>query len=215
MICIKVENFDESESFKCRSREDFCMKISEITKEALKTMKPLRIATIAACLFSSLFGMLRPYFLGKLLDNADSPKGVVITLSCVVLFLLVTDSLINWLQNFLWFKMIFRGVYLLRLRLFSEMMKQDAAYFTKNQGGDIVNRLLNDSAAYAEKVLISIPMLLLNVTTLVVVFVIIGSFQIYISLALLLISLLYFISYRAMNKRLREYAKRSDRKSVV
>lgn len=189
------------------------MKISKITTEALKPMRILRIATVGACLFSSLFGMLRPYFLGKLLDNADSPKRVVITLSFVVLFLLVTDSLINWLQNFLWFKMIYRGTCLLRQRLFSEVLKQDVSYFTKNPGGDIVNRLLNDSAAYAEKVLISIPMLLLNVTQLAVVFVIVGCYQLYISLALALVSILYFISYRAMNKKLREFSKRSGEDS--
>lgn len=185
------------------------MRISKITKEALKPMKSLRIVAVGACLFSSIFGMLSPYFLGELLDNADSSKEIVVTLSCLVLFLLVMDAMINWMQNFLWFKMIFRGIYLLRVRLFSEVMKQDVEYITKTQGGDIVNRLLNDSAVYVEKVLISIPMLLLNVTTLAVVFVIIGGFQIYISLALLFISILYFISYRVMNKKMREHAKRS------
>lgn len=185
------------------------MKISKITREALKPMKFLRTGAIGACMFCEIFGMLSPYFLGKLLDNANSKKETVITLSCIVLFLLVMEALINWIQNFLWFKMIFRGIYLLRVRLFSEVMKQDVEYITKTQSGDIVNRLLNDSAVYVEKVLISIPMLLINVTTLAVVFVIIGRFQIYISLALLFISVLYFISYRAMNKKMREHAKRS------
>lgn len=140
--------------------------------------------------------MIEPYYLGKLLDQTESPMEVIITLSVIIIVLLISGFLLDWLQNFMWFKMIYKEIYLVRKKLFQEVIQQNYDYITKNQCGDIVNRLINDSAVYTEKQLITIPMLMINVSTLVVIFSVIAFLNVYIALILLAISVLYFASYR-------------------
>ena len=181
-------------------------KVVTIVKETLSNIKKFRYFTVSICLFSYLFGMIQPYYLGKLLDQAELPASVIITLCGIILVLLISNFLLDWLQNFLWFKMIYKGIYLVRKRLFKEVIQQNFEYITKNQCGDIVNRLINDSAVYAEKQLITMPMLLINVSTLVVIFSVIAFLNIYIALILFVISILYFASYRFFDKKLRKYA---------
>lgn len=188
-------------------------KVVTIVKETLSNIKKFHYFTVSICLFSYLFGMIQPYYLGKLLDQAESSAGVMITLCGIILVLLISDFLLNWLQNFLWFKMIYKGIYLIRKRLFKEVIQQNFEYITKNQCGDIVNRLINDSAVYAEKQLITMPMLLINVSTLVVIFSVIAFLNIYIALILFAISILYFASYRFFDKKLRKYVLRSGEDS--
>lgn len=189
------------------------MKISGIVKETLKQITKLRYFAVIACLFSFLFGMIQPYYLGKLLDQAESPVEVITTLCLIILVLLVSGFLLNWLQNFFWFKMIYKGIYLVRKRLFKEVIHQNYEYITKNSSGDIVSRLINDSSIYAEKQLITMPMLLINVSTLVVIFCVISFLNLYIALILFLISILYFASYRFFDKKLRECARQSGEDS--
>lgn len=189
------------------------MRIVNIVKETLNKIRGYRIFTVFVCLFSYLFGMIEPYYLGKLLDQTESPMKVIITLSVIIIVLLISGFLLDWLQNFMWFKMIYKGIYLVRKKLFQEVIQQNYDYITKNQCGDIVNRLINDSAVYTEKQLITIPMLMINVSTLVVIFSVIAFLNVYIALILLAISVLYFASYRFFDKKLREFALRSGEDS--
>lgn len=189
------------------------MKIRGTVKETLKQVTMQRYFAVIACLFSFLFGMIQPYYLGKLLDQAESSVEVITTLCIIILVLLVSDFLLNWLQNFFWFKMIYKGIYLVRKRLFKEVVHQNYEYITKNSCGDIVSRLINDSSIYAEKQLITMPMLLINVSTLVVIFCVISFLNLYIAWILFLISILYFASYRFFDKKLRECARQSGEDS--
>ena len=81
-------------------------KVVTIVKETLSNIKKFRYFTVSICLFSYLFGMIQPYYLGKLLDQAELPASVIITLCGIILVLLISNFLLDWLQNFLWFKMI-------------------------------------------------------------------------------------------------------------
>lgn len=189
------------------------MKIVNIINESLNQIKGFRYLSVSICMFSYIFGMLQPYYLGKLLDQAESPALVIITICAIIIVLLISDFLLDWLQNFMWFKMIYKGVLLVRKRLFKEVIRQNYDYLTKNQCGDIVNRLINDSAVYTEKQLITVPMLLINVSTLVIIFSVIAFLNIYIALILLAISIVYFVSYRFFDKKLRIYALRSGEDS--
>lgn len=188
------------------------MKLTKITKEVLKPIRGFRIFVVCIFLISNFVALLRPFFLGKLLDHLNSPLHSIIKLSLLILFLLLLDFILDWAQNYLWFKMIYKGIYLLRSKIFNEVIKNNFSFFSKSNSGDIINRMINDSAQFAEKTLIMIPMLLMNLSTIIIVFTFIFRINLVISLVILILSLLYFLSYRYINCKLREYSL-AERKS--
>lgn len=179
------------------------MSVRTIAKQVFRPLKGLQIFVVVVYGLENIFVVLQPYFMGKLIDSLHIGIDELLRLAVYVTMFVALEFLLNWYQNYLWFKMIYKGVFLLRSTIFEKVIDNSLNFFVKNKAGDIVNKVMNDVAQYAEKTLITLPMLLMNLLTLAVVFGMIFSLEIKIGIVLFIICILYFLSYRYINMQLR------------
>lgn len=182
------------------------MRIEKYRKEMMIRLRWTRVHATVANALSTIVGMLVPYLIGKGIDgisDAGTEKaGLAVAIIATVLF----SFLLNWYQNYQWFKMIYNGQTVLRGGMSGGIAKNSYRFWCGKKSGDVVNRLINDAAQYAEGCLISVPMLILNGFTLVVAFVLIFQYSVPIGIVIMAICLVYFFSYRYINVKLRKYS---------
>lgn len=157
------------------------MKLDENKKELTKSFRTQQIMLIIACLLNTVVSMLIPYLMGKLIDGLSNPELSLIKLSTAIVALTFVGFLLNWNQNYKWFRLIYRGDVSMRSMMFEGVVKNPYSFFCKNQSGDITNRILNDAAQYADNCLISV--------------------------LLLAACIIYFFSYKRINIKLRKYSR--------
>ncbi len=183
------------------------MKLDENKKELTKSFRTQQIMLIGACMINTVVSMLIPYLMGKLIDGLSNPELSLIKLSTAIVALTFIGFLLNWNQNYKWFRLMYRGDVSMRSMMFEGVVKNPYSFFCKNQSGDITNRILNDAAQYADNCLIRLPMLLINVISLVVAFFFIFNYSLLIGVLLLVACITYFFSYKRINIKLRKYSR--------
>jgi len=192
--------------------------VEQMISSQLKPILKLRVLVMLINMVYTVVGLIQPYILGKILDSLTSSVNLVMFQIIISIIILFISFLLNWLQNYLWFKMIYHGNYLSRSKIFSELLKNDIHYFNTNANGDILNRVINDVAQFSEKLLITFPMLVLNIfTIIVIIFFLFYMNYIMVSLIVIL-SIIYFFYYKSLNKKLREsmiYERKSFSKQMT
>lgn len=173
----------------------------------LRSLSPLRFFVVIIFILCDAIGLAQPFFLGKIIDGLTTGVDIaeMKALFLICLILLLVSSILNYLQNYLWFKMIYKGHMISRSRTFKEVLCQNFDFYKSHANGDIINRVLNDSAIVAESKLITVPIFILNITTLVVVFFFLFLMEPLLGGIVLILSVLYFVYYVFLNKRLRIY----------
>lgn len=92
-----------------------------------------------------IISLLPPYFLGKLLDKL-SVGGSEFFLFSFLLFLVTgLDFLLNWFQNYLWFKMSFWSAKEVRNLVFDALMKVNGFSGGEHQRLVIARALVRDA----------------------------------------------------------------------
>ena len=174
----------------------------------LHPLKKLRIFVVITFIASDIVGLAQPFVLGKIIDAITTLDSGVVNLFVLDFALLVTSFLLNYIQNYYWFKMIHAGSNLTRKSLFKETLHQSHAFFRTYNRGDILNRLLNDSSRISESHLITIPMYILNISTLLIVFTFLYMQNVVLALIVTIFSFIYFFYYSTLNRKLRKYSER-------
>lgn len=182
------------------------MKIEKYRQEMMTKLRGTRVHATAANAVSTIAGMLVPYLIGKGIDSISDAGAEKLGLAVAIIVTVLFNFLLNWYQNYQWFRMIYNGQTVLRGGMFGGIAKNPHRFRCGKKSGDAVNRLVNDAAQYAESCLISGPMLFLNGLTLIIAFTFIFRYSIPIGIAILMICLVYFFSYRYINGRLRKYS---------
>lgn len=160
-----------------------------------------------SCL-SAVVTMIVPWLLGQMIDilgNGDNTK--IIRRAIVIITFVVIQFFLDWLQNYQWCKMLYLGETAMRVQMFQGIAGNPYLFFQRKKNGDLANRVLNDAGQYADNCLITIPMLVVNGVTILVDFAFIFYYNIVIGMGLLITCVLYFYSYKEINKKLRKYAK--------
>lgn len=183
-------------------------KSSKLLKEKLKSIRKFRIFVITVFILCDLLSLLQPYVLGKIIDNLGDGGKEVIHLVMFGLALLLISFILNYIQNYNWFKMMKSANMIGRNFLLTEVLKQNFAFFKKFNNGDISNRILIDSANLTDNITVKNAILLLNISTLVIVFSLMFSLDVVISTCILIFSIFYFLYYRLINKQLRKLSKK-------
>ncbi|MDL2302330.1 ABC transporter ATP-binding protein, partial [Lachnospiraceae bacterium OttesenSCG-928-D06] len=186
--------------------------IKELLKKKLQPIYKFRYVVMIVYMLCDLFGLLQPFLLGKIIDQLANNTNTSKYLYIITVGVVIISFLFNWLQNYLWFKMIYTGTGITRSVLLSEVMKNDSSFFEKHANGDIMNRIIIDTAQYTEQLLITVPIAVLNVFTLLIVFAFLFSMNTVLAIVVILLSVIYFIYYKALNKKLKKYM-RSERES--
>lgn len=181
--------------------------MNSLTKSILNNLLYFRIFLLIICTLSTIVQLAVPFLIGKLFDMLTDREEQAIRLCWLVLFTILIDFLLNWFQNYVWFKLIHKGTALFRTGFFQIVLNRDYAFFTKMETGDVLNRVINDSSLYAQSQLIKLPMLFINVISLACVFIFLIYTSLLLSTIIILLSVLYFLSYLRLNKKLREAGK--------
>ncbi len=177
-------------------------------KEKLKKLSSLRVLVVVVFILCDVIGLIQPYILGKIIDVLSGTKGDIFLLFGISLFILIISFILNYTQNYYWFKMIYKGESISREAIFKEVLHQKFSFFKTYTSGDILNRILNDSAKYAESKLIIVPMFILNISTLVIVFFFLFLMNTKLALAVFIMSFVYFIYYGFLNRKLTAFSKK-------
>ncbi len=186
------------------------MKIEAIRKDVCKKLMPFRIASILLTGILTLLSVASVYVSGKLLDAVSQSWDKVVSLGIIFLVITLLEFIINWTQNYFWFRSIYKGISMFRSQVFAHVMRHPLSFFVKSQSGDVINRMINDAATYAESAVISMPMLVTNILRLVIVWGFVLWLNWAIALLLLVFCLLYFLSYTYINKKLRIYSEKKQ-----
>ena len=182
--------------------------IHSFLNQTLHPLKKLRIFVVITFIASDIAGLAQPFVLGKIIDAITIGDKGVVNLFVLDLVLLVTSFVLNYVQNYYWFKMIHAGSTLTRKALFKETLHQSHAFFRTYNRGDILNRLLNDSSRVSESRLITVPMYILNISTLLIVFTFLYMQNVVLAFIVTIFSITYFLYYSTFNRKLRKYSER-------
>lgn len=183
------------------------MKVRELAKNRLRELQGLRLFVLVVLFIDSVVPLLIPYYMGYLLDHIHDPAVRWTRSILLLVFLIVIEFVLNWTQNFLWHKMQHQGAAILRTAMFEKVIHNPWSFFRDNTGGDIVNRILNNASQYASAYLIQIPMLVMNLIMIVFTMGFIMSLSVPIGIMLTVVCVIYFLSYRIINIKLREHAR--------
>ena len=182
--------------------------LNSFLKKTLLPLKKLRIFVVITFIASDIAGLAQPFVLGKIIDGITVGDKGVVRLFVLDFVLLVTSFLLNYVQNYYWFKMIHAGSSFTRKALIKETLHQSHLFFRTYNRGDILNRLLNDSSRVSESHLITMPMYILNISTLLIVFTFLYMQNVVLALVVTVFSLIYFLYYSTLNRKLRKYSEK-------
>lgn len=180
------------------------MNMRNLAKSLFKPLYGLRFGVMLLIGAQQITAVLQPYYMGKLIDQVQQPVDVLLRTAGILFGIVALDFFLDWTQNYLWFKMDFKSMFLMRSAMFEQLLKKPYAFFQKNKSGDMVSRIMDDAAQYAEKTIIKVPMLLANIMKLCIVFFMIFFLQPVVGCILFAMCVIYFFSYLCINTRLRQ-----------
>lgn len=179
--------------------------ISEISK-ALRPLHRRRNVVVFVSGIYILAGMLPPYLIGLLIDDLYpdfAGASAYLLIIVIIIGLLLICFFLDWLQGYLREDLINRGVGITRSSLFWSVLHKEYQFFLEHPVGDINNKVINDSSTYVKTQLMMVPTLFLNVLHLLVLFGFLFRLNTYMTLLVLLFSIVFSVVYSGINKKLR------------
>jgi len=182
--------------------------MSEISK-ALRPLHRRRNVVVFVSVLYILIGLFPPYLISLLIDDLypdfAGASSYFIIISSILGWLLICFFL-DWLQGYLREDLMNHGAGIARSSVFWSVLHKDYRFFLNHTVGDINNKVLNDSSTYVKTKLMMIPTLVLNVMHLIILFVFLFSLNTYMTLIVLLLSVVFLLGYSGINKKLRFYS---------
>lgn len=125
------------------------------------------IAFLATIIGASLLQLVPPILFGRILDDGigNSDKGLVTTLSLLVVAAAVADALLALVERWLSSKVGEGLIHDLRVALFDHVQRMPLSFFTNTQTGTLVSRLNNDVVGAQRAVTGTLGQVVSNVVT--------------------------------------------------
>ena len=159
---------------------------------------------VALVIVTSALVVATPLLLRKLIDEGVTPKNrtVVIELSLLVAALAVAEGVLSLAQR--WYSArIGEGlIYDLRTQVFSHVLRQPIAFFTRTQTGALVSRLNNDVLGAQQAFTSVLSSVVSNVVSLALIIGTMASLSWQLTLAALALVPFFIIPARIMGRRL-------------
>lgn len=159
---------------------------------------------VALVVVTSALVVATPLLLRKLIDEGVTPKNrtVVIELSLLVAALAVAEGVLSLAQR--WYSArIGEGlIFDLRTQVFSHVLRQPIAFFTRTQTGALVSRLNNDVLGAQQAFTSVLSSVVSNVVSLALIIATMASLSWQLTLAALALVPLFIIPARVMGRRL-------------
>jgi ATP-binding cassette subfamily B protein len=145
-----------------------------------------------------------PLLLREIIDKGITPRdrAVVVELSLVVAVLAILDGLLTLVQR--WYSArIGEGlIYALRTEVFSHVLRQPVAFFTRAQTGALVSRLNSDVLGAQQAFTSVLSSVVSNVVSLTLIIITMASLSWQLTLASLALVPFFLIPARLMGRRL-------------
>jgi ATP-binding cassette subfamily B protein len=132
--------------------------------------------------------VLVPLLLARIVDDGVLPgdRGVVVTLALVTAGIAVASALVGLAQRYLSARIGESLIYDLRTEVFSHVLRQPVAFFTRTQTGALVSRLNGDVIGAQQAFTSTLSGVVSNVVSLVLV----GAAMLYLSWQITIVALL-------------------------
>lgn len=170
-----------------------------IIKEKLKEVYRFRFKVIILCTLQIIISLLPPYFFGKLLDKLSVGGSEFFLFSFILFIIISLDFLLNWFQNYLWFKMNFWSEKEVRNLVFDVLMEQTPEFWSMNSKGSLQSKIMTDAANYAQSHIILFPILFTNLLRLCGITIIMLNMNIILTILIVVMCIIYWFAYRKMN----------------
>jgi ATP-binding cassette subfamily B protein len=155
-------------------------------------------------IFDSALVVATPLLLGQIIDKGVTPgnSAVVIRLSLIIAVIAILDGALTLVQR--WYSSrIGEGlIFDLRTQVFSHVLKQPIAFFTRAQTGALVSRLNNDVIGAQQAFTSTLSGVVSNVVSLLFIVTAMAAISWPLTLAALMLLPLFLIPARVMGRRL-------------
>ncbi|HEX7538475.1 MAG TPA: ABC transporter ATP-binding protein [Dermatophilaceae bacterium] len=162
------------------------------------------IVFLVLVIFDSALVVATPLLLGQIIDKGVTPgnSGVVVRLSLIIAVIAVLDGALTLVQR--WYSSrIGEGlIFDLRTQVFSHVLKQPIAFFTRAQTGALVSRLNNDVIGAQQAFTSTLSGVVSNVVSLIFIVAAMASISWPLTLASLMLLPLFLVPARVMGRRL-------------
>lgn len=106
----------------------------------------LLILVLVMVLLTSVFTLLGPFLIGRLIDEQIVPKKLtgLATIIITLIGIYVALSITSFLQNYLMIGIAQQTVFRMRTKLFKKYQTLPISFFDRRQHGDLMSRMTND-----------------------------------------------------------------------
>ncbi|MCL2235122.1 MAG: ABC transporter ATP-binding protein/permease [Defluviitaleaceae bacterium] len=183
------------------------MTLSKQMEQVLAPIYKQRVPVIFLKGVNILVSLLPPVFTGRLLDNLNAYDGdQAFFYIGIIAAVLAIYFLLNWAQDYFWYRMEYTGTGLIRSFLFASAIRKDYVSLQKYSVGDMENRIVHDAGVYAHAKISMTPMLVLNIVHILVILGLLFSRDVPMTLATIAFAAVFFLVYKFINKHIRKAA---------
>ena len=182
-------------------------KLSEKIDEALQPIYKQRIPVVILRGISIAVSLLPPILMGMLVANLDEASGnSTLILVGIIAAVLVVHFLLDWAQDYYWYRMEYIGTGLIRSYIFSNVLRKDYFFWNKHNVGEIESKVIHDTEIYAHSRISSIPLLFLNIMHICIILGVSMYIHLHMAMAVVAFSTIFFLVYKFINRKLRKAA---------
>lgn len=184
----------------------------QVLKKVLKTLKPYGLpvglsVVLAACTVASTLYL--PILVGDAVDCIAAPGQVDFqTLSKILLIMggvILLTAFCQWLQSLFNNRIVYSVVKDVRVRAFKNLMHLPLSYLDAHPHGDIVSRIVADTDQFADGLLMGFTQLFTGALTILGTLFFMFSVNVWIALAVVLLTPLSLLIARFLAKRSHDY----------
>ncbi|MCL2854316.1 MAG: ABC transporter ATP-binding protein/permease [Defluviitaleaceae bacterium] len=183
------------------------MSLSKRIEQVLEPIYKQRMPIILLKGANILISLLPPVFTGRLLNNLTEYDGDrAFFYIGAIAAVLVVYFLLDWAQDYFWYKMEYIGTGIIRSYLFANVMRKSFLYHKDRSVGDLEGKVVHDAGIYAHAKISMMPMLFLNIIHILVILGLLFSLDIPMTLATAAFSVIFYVLYKFINKHIRKAA---------
>src|SRR6476620_10126589 len=177
------------------------------TRRVMGYARPYKVQIawfLGIVVIASLLVVASPLILKSLVDDGIYPKdaAVVVKLSLLVALIAVLGAGLTLVERWFYARIGEGLIYDLRTQVFSHVLRQPVAFFTRAQTGALVTRLGNDVIGAQQAFTSVLSSVVSNAITLVLIVVAMASLSWQLTLAALALVPFFLVPARVMGRRL-------------
>ncbi|NLA39737.1 MAG: ABC transporter ATP-binding protein [Methanomicrobiales archaeon] len=152
--------------------------------------------------------LAQPVFIGLLIDKINlqvTPDHFqeITQLTIMLIGVSILDFIVYYLKDHLFSKALYDGINLMRDHVLSLALNQPISIFERNNIGDKLNKILNDSELYAKYKVYQVPSTAIILIRIAAIYIILFNMSPALTGLLVVIFSIYLIIYLGINKKIR------------